>query len=85
MLGQASAREPDEARISIVVGCCRDLPLQPESNVSGFFIGFARLGVFLSNALALAAIPLFVVYMHRFQIGPEERGLASLFGQEYLA
>ena len=41
--------------------------------------------LFLSNALALALIPVFVVYTNRFQIGPEERALASLFGYEYLA
>ena len=41
--------------------------------------------VFLSNPLALLAVPLFVLYINRFQINPEERVLSSLFGAEYAA
>jgi len=35
--------------------------------------------------LALLAVPLFVLYINRFQINPEERVLSSLFGAEYAA
>ena len=38
---------------------------------------------FLSNALAFAVVPLSVLYMHRFQIVPEERALSALFGAEF--
>ena len=41
--------------------------------------------LFLSNPLALLAVPLFVLYINRFQIDPEERVLSSLFGAEYAA
>jgi protein-S-isoprenylcysteine O-methyltransferase Ste14 len=41
--------------------------------------------VFLSNALTFAFLPAYVLYINRFQIGPEERALASLFGAPYLA
>ena len=41
--------------------------------------------VYLSNALALLIVPLFVLYMNRFQIAPEERALATLFGDAYAA
>ena len=41
--------------------------------------------VFLSNPVALLFVPLFVLYMNRYQIGPEERVLSSLFGAEYAA
>ena len=41
--------------------------------------------VYLSSWLALLFLPLFVLYIHRFQIEPEERALSSLFGQEYAA
>lgn len=41
--------------------------------------------VFLSNPLALLAVPLFVLYVNRFQIVPEERVLPSLFGADYAA
>jgi protein-S-isoprenylcysteine O-methyltransferase Ste14 len=52
------------------------------------YLGMAALlsgwGLWLANALSLAAMALFIVYMNRFQIGPEERALAQLFGQDYL-
>jgi len=41
--------------------------------------------VYLSNWLALAFLPLFVLYINRFQIMPEERALSSLFGPQYAA
>ena len=41
-------------------------------------------GVCLGDWSALAALPLFMLYMTRFQIIPEERALAALFGGEYL-
>ena len=41
--------------------------------------------VFLSNPLALLAVPPFVLYVNRLQINPEERVLSSLFGAEYAA
>jgi protein-S-isoprenylcysteine O-methyltransferase Ste14 len=39
--------------------------------------------IFLSNALACALLPVFVIYMNFFQIRPEERALTSLFGKEF--
>jgi protein-S-isoprenylcysteine O-methyltransferase Ste14 len=41
--------------------------------------------VFLSNPLAVFLVPVFVLYITRFQINPEERALSSLFGGEYAA
>jgi protein-S-isoprenylcysteine O-methyltransferase Ste14 len=41
--------------------------------------------VYLSSWAALPFLPLFVLYMNRFQIAPEERALSSLFGPEYAA
>ena len=43
-------------------------------------IGWAA---YLGNALGFVLAPLFVLYMNRFQIGPEERALESLFGSEF--
>ena len=40
---------------------------------------------YLSNPLALALTPLFVLYLNRFQIAPEERALTALFGARYVA
>ncbi len=53
------------------------------------YLGFASvllaLAVFLSNALALLLIPMFVAYLNRFQICPEERALGSRFPEEFAA
>ena len=41
------------------------------------------LGVFLSNVNALVIAALFVPYMNRFQIVPEERAMDKLFGPDF--
>ena len=51
----------------------------------GLSVTLMAWAVFLSNLLALVAVPLFVLYISRFQIRPEERVLSSLFGAEYAA
>lgn len=38
---------------------------------------------FLANAVSFSLLPQFVLYMNRFQIGPEERVLSGHFGAEY--
>jgi protein-S-isoprenylcysteine O-methyltransferase Ste14 len=39
--------------------------------------------VYLLNALAFLFLPVYVLYINRFQIVPEERALTSLFGETY--
>ena len=39
--------------------------------------------VFLSNALAFVFLPVYVLYINRFQIAPEERALTALFAQAF--
>ncbi len=39
----------------------------------------------LSHVLAIALLPLFVLYLNRFQIEPEERALAAKFGGQFSA
>ena len=51
----------------------------------GFLLLLAAWAVFLSNALSFVFLPLFVFYMNRFQIEPEERALAVKFGQQFFA
>jgi len=43
-------------------------------------IGWA---LWLANAAALAAVALFVVYLNRYQIAPEERALGTRYGAAY--
>lgn len=40
-------------------------------------------GVYLTSTWALLGPLAFVLYMNRFQIGPEERALEALFGDEF--
>ena len=40
-------------------------------------------GVYLRNVPALLCIVIFIVYITRFQIEPEERALQEKFGEEY--
>ena len=49
----------------------------------GFFLIMVGWAMFLSNVLAFLFLPGFVLYMNRFQIEPEERALASLFGAAF--
>lgn len=74
-------------------------PLKPESTSSLVVAGVYRVSrnpmyvgmllvllawaVLLSNVLAFMILPAFVLYMNRFQIGPEETALAKMFGEEY--
>jgi protein-S-isoprenylcysteine O-methyltransferase Ste14 len=39
----------------------------------------------LSNRLALLGVPAYLLYMNRFQIEPEERALAAVFGADFAA
>ena len=49
----------------------------------GFVLALVGVAFLLSNALSLVFIPAFVLYMNRFQIGPEERVLTAIFGEEF--
>jgi len=49
----------------------------------GFLLVLAGWAIFLSNALAFIFLPVFILYLNRFQIRPEERALASVFGKEF--
>lgn len=49
----------------------------------GFLMMLMVWGVFLGNALSLLWLPLFVLYLNRFQIMPEEKALLAKFGDSY--
>jgi len=51
----------------------------------GFLLALVAWAVFLANILALVPVVAFVGYMNRFQIAPEERALAAMFGTEFTA
>ncbi|SNC75107.1 Protein-S-isoprenylcysteine O-methyltransferase Ste14 [Marinobacter sp. es.048] len=49
----------------------------------GFGLWLLGWGVFLASAWALIGIFVFMVYMNRFQIAPEERALREMFGDDF--
>jgi protein-S-isoprenylcysteine O-methyltransferase Ste14 len=51
----------------------------------GLLLALFAWAVLLANPLALLVLPVYVWYINRFQIIPEERVLATLFGTEYSA
>ena len=51
----------------------------------GFLLALAAWAVFLANVLVFLPVVAFVIYMKRFQITPEERALAVMFGTEFNA
>ena len=51
----------------------------------GVLLLLAGWGVLLANVAAWLSLPVFVLWMNRFQIAPEERALRARFGEEYEA
>ena len=49
----------------------------------GFLLALTGWAIFLSHPLPFLLLPVFVAYMNRFQISPEERALSAKFGDEY--
>jgi protein-S-isoprenylcysteine O-methyltransferase Ste14 len=49
----------------------------------GFLLLLTALACYLMSLVALLLLPLFVLYMNKFQIKPEERFLLQKFGAEY--
>jgi protein-S-isoprenylcysteine O-methyltransferase Ste14 len=51
----------------------------------GFLLILAGWATLTATFLSILGLPAFVIYMNRFQIEPEERALAFLFGEEFSA
>lgn len=49
----------------------------------GFLLMLAGWGLFLGSLAAILFVPVFVLYMNRFQIAPEEKALSAKFGTQY--
>jgi protein-S-isoprenylcysteine O-methyltransferase Ste14 len=50
----------------------------------GMLLVLVAWALILSNACAAIILPAFILYMNRFQIGPEETALASAFGAAFI-
>ena len=51
----------------------------------GFLLMLAAWATVMGNVVSFLVLPAFVLYLKRFQIEPEERALASIFGDEFRA
>lgn len=51
----------------------------------GMLLLLAGWAALVGNFLGFVMLPLFVLYMNRFQIEPEERALARAFGEPFVA
>lgn len=51
----------------------------------GFLLALVAWAIFLGNFVSALLPVLFVAYMNRFQIAPEERALRARFGESYAA
>jgi protein-S-isoprenylcysteine O-methyltransferase Ste14 len=71
---------PDEASSLVSTGIYR---VTRNPMYLGLLLMLAGWCVYLGNGVAALLLPAFVVYMNRFQIGPEERALAEKFGRRF--
>ena len=72
--------QPENASTLVQTGIYR---LTRNPMYAGFFVILVAWAVGLSHAFPWLFLPLFVMYMNRFQIKPEEQALLKLFGSEY--
>lgn len=49
----------------------------------GLSLGLLGWALYLSNASAFALLPVFIIYISRFQIQPEEKVMVQKFGDDY--
>jgi protein-S-isoprenylcysteine O-methyltransferase Ste14 len=75
-------RKPETSSSLVISGIYR---LTRNPMYLGLLLILLGWAAYLSNALAFALVPGFVLYINRYQVGPEERALASRFGPEFAA
>jgi len=51
----------------------------------GLLLELTAWAIVLSNPLPFLLLPVYMLYINRFQIAPEERALTALFGPEFAA
>lgn len=75
-------RRPDESSTLVKSGIYR---FSRNPMYLGFLLILGGWALYLSNALAILGLPVFVIYMNHFQIRPEERALRTRFGEVFVA
>lgn len=75
--------KPDQTSTFVVSGIYR---ISRNPMYLGFLLILVGWVVYLGSVIVLLAVPLaFVLYMNRFQIGPEERALKAIFTETFVA
>jgi protein-S-isoprenylcysteine O-methyltransferase Ste14 len=74
--------KPHESATVVVTGAYR---YSRNPMYLGDLLILAGWAIWLANAATFLGLPLFVVYLNRYQIAPEERALQSRFGETYTA
>lgn len=73
---------PDQSSTLVAIGIYR---VSRNPMYLGFLLALLGWSVYLSNWASALALPVFVAYMNRFQIQPEERALTRRFGPRFVA
>ncbi|MCH7743825.1 MAG: isoprenylcysteine carboxylmethyltransferase family protein [Proteobacteria bacterium] len=73
-------RKPEQASNLVLTGIYRKTR---NPMYLGMLLLLSAWTIFLSSAIAFMGLPVFVLFMNRFQILPEERALEKLFGREF--
>lgn len=73
-------RVPEQSASLVVRGVYR---ISRNPMYVGFMLMLIGWAVFLGNVAGFLLLPVFVIYMNRFQIVPEERYMREKFGEEY--
>lgn len=73
-------RIPQQSSSLVIVGIYR---YSRNPMYLGFLLLLAAFACYLQSVVALAMLPLFVLYLNQFQIKPEERFLGQKFGQDF--
>lgn len=73
-------RDPDKATRLVAHGVFR---ISRNPMYLGLLLLLGAWGFYLSNLLAFAGLPMFVLAMNRLQIRPEEAAMAAQFGDDY--
>lgn len=74
-------REPEKATTLVVSGVYH---ISRNPMYVGFALLLAALVTYLRSPVLSVGVLFFVVYMNRFQIEPEERVMANIFGEAYV-
>lgn len=76
----ANPAEPNATSTLVIWGVYR---LSRNPMYVGLLLMLLGWAIFLAHLMTFAFLPLFIAYMNRFQISPQERALSSKFGERF--